>query len=259
MKTKKIYICEDTVEGIFTAIYDAWSSRYGHDNIYIEVQTATGEGYTMELFSEYINVKTDDGKAEKVAVSIRNKISLEAYEMVCNAAWSDTEGKGDTIYRFLILGFAMGNKVVDYLSNDVVMNIFAMNRNVGNEAHHILGFLRFKQTKGNILLAKLRPRNDILLLIAPHFADRFGTENFIIYDEKRKSAILHRSGYSWVYTNADNLNLDLLDDLSDQEKEFQILWKTFFETIAIEERKNPGLQRNNMPKRFRSNMTEFNV
>ena len=35
------------------------------------------------------------------------------------------------------------------------------------------------------------------------------------------------------------------------------MWKTFFETISIEERRNPRCQRNMLPLRYRKYMTEF--
>lgn len=256
MKTKRIYLCEDDIESIFTSIYDAWNSRYGHENIRIEVLCGKS-GYNIELFSEYINVEAEEEKARKVARSIREKISEEAYEMVCKAGCSESREKGDIIYRFLILGFSMGSRVTDCFGNEVVMNLFTLNRNVGNEAHHILGFLRFTELRNGILFARLNPKNDILQLIAPHFSDRFGSENFLIYDEGRNTAVLHQKGYPWVFTDARDLNLDKLQELSEEEEGFQILWKTFFETIAIEERKNTGLQRNNLPLRFRGNMLEF--
>ncbi|MGB8450983.1 MAG: TIGR03915 family putative DNA repair protein [Anaerocolumna sp.] len=257
MITKKIFICEDSIDGIFTAIYEAWSSRYGHDNIRIQVKSGNNENFNIELFSEYIYVTENEEKAVKVTKAIKEKISEEAFEMVCHAVLSDEVLKGDMIYRFLILGFSIGSKVVDFLSNDIVLNIFNLNRNVGNEAHHFLGFLRFTESKNNILLARIKPKNDILRLIAPHFSDRLNTENFVIYDEKRKTAVIHRSGFPWIYVWADELNMDKFQELSDQEEEFQLLWKTFFNTIAIEERKNTNLQRNNLPLRFRSNMLEF--
>jgi probable DNA metabolism protein len=56
---------------------------------------------------------------------------------------------------------------------------------------------------------------------------------------------------------AESLNLNKFIEYSDKEEEFQALWKTFFDSIAINERKNIKLQQNNMPGRFRSNMTEF--
>ena len=42
-----------------------------------------------------------------------------------------------------------------------------------------------------------------------------------------------------------------------EEKEWEKLWKTFFTTIAIEQRKNLDCQRNHLPLRFRPLMTEF--
>ena len=44
-----VFVCEDSPEGIFTGVYDAWSSRLGHENVRLEVQ---GE-YNYSLFSEY--------------------------------------------------------------------------------------------------------------------------------------------------------------------------------------------------------------
>ncbi|MDF2589735.1 MAG: hypothetical protein K0S41_3576 [Anaerocolumna sp.] len=257
MSNKKIFVCEDSIEGIFTAIYDAWSSKNGHDNNKIEINTYGSEYNNLELFSEYINVLPDNEKVIKVANSIKNKISEEAYEMVCRAVLSNNPFKGDVIYRFLILGFSIGPKVIDHLTDNAVMSVFEMNRNVGFEAHHFTGFLRFSETKGNILFSKINPKNDIIRLIAPHFTDRLQNENFIIYDEKRHTAIIHRSGFPWVFTNAEDLNIERLNENSIEEDEFRALWTTFFETIAIEERKNLKLQRNNLPLRFRDNMIEF--
>lgn len=258
MKNKRIYTCEDSAEGIFTAIYDAWSSRYGHEYNRIEVSMDHENGRNMELFSEYIYVKTDEEKVLKVAKAIKEKISMEAYDMVCHGIWSENAEKADIVYRFLILGFSMGAKVVNHLGNDTVMSLFEMNRNVSNEVHHYLGFLRFKEINNRILLAKINPKNDIVRLIAPHFSDRLSNENFIIYDEKRKTFIIHKAGYPWIYTIGDHLNLDNIENLSDAEEDFQSLWKTFFETIGIEARINHKLQRNNLPLRFRNHMTEFN-
>ena len=46
---------------------------------------------------------------------------------------------------------------------------------------------------------------------------------------------------------------------SGKEEEYPNLWKAFFESIAIEERRNERLQNTLLPKRFRSMMTEFQV
>ena len=114
MNNLKIFQCENSIDGIFSAIYQAWSSGYGHANIRIEEQSENDNYTNITLFSDYIIVKTDFEQAMKVSQSIKSKISLEAYEMVCRVALSNYQSKGDLIYRFLILGFHVGSKVVGY-------------------------------------------------------------------------------------------------------------------------------------------------
>jgi probable DNA metabolism protein len=257
MKNKRIYICEDNIESIFTAIYDAWDSRYGHDNIRLDMETNTDLGYTMELFSDYIYVEADMNKAEKVARSIQQKISGQAYDMVCNGICSESIYKADIIYRFLIQGFIIGRKVVDHLANDSVMKLFELDRKYSRERHHFLGFLRFLETKNHVLVAKIKPSNDIIRSIAEHFAERLPNEDFIIYDEGRNTAIVHRSGYGYIYIKTEDTDINKFMETTEKEEEYVLLWKTFFESIAIKERKNLNLQRNNLPKKYRTNMTEF--
>ena len=42
----------------------------------------------------------------------------------------------------------------------------------------------------------------------------------------------------------------------DDGQQWEDLWRTFVDHIAIEPRRNPGLQRNLMPLWYRKNMTE---
>jgi len=79
----------------------------------------------------------------------------------------------------------------------------------------------------------------------------------MIYDEGRQLAVLHKKGSPCVLTDASNLNADMITDYSSMELEYQKLWKGFFESIAIDARKNPALQNQNLPKRFRKDIVEF--
>lgn len=255
MKTIRILLCEDTLEGIFTAIYEAYLSRYGHDYIKISEQ----ESGNLELFSEYVKIPSEDEKAFKVMQSIKDKISVEAYEMIYRCAMSNVSGKADAIYRFLILGYQMGAKVVDYLTNDAVNQIFVCNRKVNNEVLHYLGFVRFVQLKNSILYARIHPANHILTLIAPHFSERLAGENWMIYDDTRQVAIIHRANFPWFITPAKELNFEQMKEFSDDEERMQALWTRFTHTISITERENKNLQRQNLPKRYRDFMPEFSV
>lgn len=174
-----IFVCEDSVDGIFTAVYDAWASGFGHANVKLQIE---GE-CNLELFSDYIPVTTDYEKSEKVARSVRRKISEEAFFMIYRTCFSFDTEKADAIYRFLLWGFRYGSKVVSMLAEPAVHRVFELQRKVNNEHHQFIEFLRFREIENHILLGKIHPKCNVVPLIAEHFADRFSGENWIIYDQ----------------------------------------------------------------------------
>lgn len=254
----RVYLCEDSVDGIFTGVYDAWASRLGHDN----VRLLAGEEediYELELFCDYQTVPPDPDKALKVLNTVRKKISEHAADMLVRACCCGDREKADHIYRFIVLGLKVGRRAADQLTDPHVMSIFEMNRQVGNEAHHYLGFLRFAQAGEGVLFARFAPKSDITAIVAPHFADRLPGENFVICDIGRKKAAVHPSFSTWFLTEVPDELLLKMEQFSDHGDEYRNLWCVFFQTICIDERRNDRLQNTMLPKRFRSLMTEFQL
>lgn len=250
---KTIFLCEDTPDGIYTAIYDAWASRLGHDHVKLAIN---GEG-NLELFAQYREVPADYEKAVKVARSVQMKISGEAYHMMYKAVMSDQPDKADAAYRFLIDGFKYGARIVNMLGNPAVARIFELNRKVSGEQHLFVEFIRFVELNNGILLGKIAPKSNVVPLVAPHFADRFSGENWMIYDENRRLAAVHESGRPWVLMDTKGTEWEALCEKTENEDVYVTLWKIFHRTIAIKERENPACQRNHMPLWYRKNMTEF--
>jgi len=248
---KTIYLCEDNLESILTGVYDAWASRKGHSRVKLKLDQVD----TLELFADYVTVEADGDKAEKLRRSIQKKISMEAWEVVYRAAMSEQDTKADDIYRFLVGGFYYGSRVLDMMAEPAVMRLVEINRAVGNEAHFTREFLRFDEREGGILLGRIHPKNHVLTLVMPHFADRLSGENFMILDTGRSVAGIHPANQPWYITELSREDAEQL--LAVKRDEYRDLWKTFFHAIAIEARKNPKLQRNMMPLRYREFMTEF--
>lgn len=171
IKEEYIFVCEDSVDGILTAVYNAWASKYGHNKIRIEVKV---EEYNYRLFSTYIPVNTDANKVEKVINTIRKKISKTFLENILRAAYSCNPNKGTELYRCIRLGLYYGQDILSNYSIPCIQAVFEMNRAVANERHHYLGFLRFSELRDRILYAKINPKNNILTLLAPHFVDKIG-------------------------------------------------------------------------------------
>lgn len=245
-----IYECDDTTEGIFTAIYKAWEKGTQCTDVRVR---STNDNYS--LFENIINVTTDYEIADKVLRSIRKKLSDDILFYIYRASLSFADDKASVIYHYLQKAFRCGRSIVNALSDETVMRIFELDRQVGTEAHKYLGFVRFEELENGVLSSCIAPKSNILPLIADHFADRLHNENWIILDTKRTLATLHQAGIGYTFAH-DITETQLLSfsALSAKEKEFQALWSRFIHTIAIEPRTNLELQRNMMPLRYRTYM-----
>lgn len=248
-----IYECPDEFNGILCGVYDAWMSRLGHEHVKLALR---GRG-NLEMFAEYRAVEESEDKLDKVIQAIRKKISAEAYMWIYNAALSFEEEKADRIYRFLIEGFRFGAGITKQIHIPAVYELFRLNRAVANEAHLLKEFVRFSQMEEGILFSEIGPKNDVLSLLAPHFADRLMEERWIIYDEHRKKAVVYDSRTGWVILSMDDETWQTKLKTENDGLAYQRLWQTFYESVAIKERENYVCQRGHLPVRFRRYMTEF--
>ncbi len=250
-----IYLCEDSIEGIFTAVYDAFAERRGHGRNHIQIAS---QYYNQELLTTYITVLTDYEKAVKVARTIQDKIGDDVYEFIQKASVSADVEKADAIYRVTILALKMGKKVLSYLTEPNVAFLMELERSTNNEIQKLLQFLRFEELKNGFLFARINPKCAILPYLAEHFSDRFSGENWIIVDTVRGSMLIHEihKGCSLMTTN--DIDFDsFTPEYSENEELWRKLWKTFVDSIAIKERINPRLQMQMLPLRFRKYMKEF--
>lgn len=252
---EKYIVCEDSLEGIFTAIYDAYALREGHEHIHIQV----GGEDNYRLFATYLYSNPDYVKTDKVVRTLKSRLGEEVYLAICRAAASFYPDKGEAVYRTVVDGITAGSgrRTMENLRNPYITRTFELARYTGNEAHHEIEFLRFKELRQGILYAKIGPRNNVVAFIMPHFADRLATENFMIHDEKRDLFGVHPAGKEWYLVSGTEKTVQETLQWSKEEMRYQELFTLFHETIAIKERRNKRLQQQMLPLRFQDYMVEF--
>lgn len=248
-------ICEDSLEGIFTGIYNAYLKKKPYEQIHL----CLGEEENYRLFAVYEQCLPDEVKAAKVAKTVLREFGNGAYMAICRALASEEADKGEAVYRTVAAGLSMKNKrqVMGNLQNPYVHRVFELARFTANEAHYHVEFLRFRELESGILYAPIGPKNNLITFIVPHFADRLPQENFVIHDKIRNIFALHPAGKDWYLVYGDDKLRQEKFVFSEGEKKYRELFTHFFHTIPVEERKNKGLQRNMLPLRYRDYMTEF--
>lgn len=252
---EKYLICEDSLEGIFTGIYEAYALKEDHACLHIQI----GEEENLRLFAVYINIEPDAEKAAKVARTIGRRLGEEVYLDICRAIASREGEKGEAVYKTVVKGLRMkeGRQVMGNLSDPYIYKVFELSRNTANEVHHWKEFLRFQELESGILFSRIGPKSNVITFLMPHFTDRLPLLNFIIYDETRGIFAVHPASKEWyIVTNAE-LSGEMMSRYSEKELEYQELFTYFCHKIAIKERINPKLQRNMLPLWFQDYMVEF--
>ena len=257
-----IYVCEDSLTGIFSGIYEVWKRKMTAEEAGLEVE----DSFERRLFCEYIFCKAEERKALAVIRMIQKNLGADVYEKISYALLSADRRKAEMVFRAMLEAKKLSRKdrLMEHSGNEAVRAVFGMYRQVANEAHHYKGFVRFRELKNKTLFAKIEPKHAVLPCIAEHFADRFPQENWIIYDKTHEVFLIHEKGKRYYFLQqymcmkGDSGSAQkIAGGFSEEEMDYEALWKGFVQSISVAERENRALQNQNLPLRFRTNLVEF--
>ena len=162
------------------------------------------------------------------------------------------EDKEIRIYRLVAKLLRDGPGFLRDFSDETLHPVAAAVRHLNGEAHLLKGFVRFSEL-GGVLGSEIEPKNRVLPILRGHFCSRYQNEKFFIYDRTHHEALFYAAGKAVIRPLADFQ----MAPPDETEANYRLLWKRFYDTIAIKERENPRLRMSNMPKRYWNTMTEF--
>ncbi len=213
----------------------------------------SAEPLQNDLFRTIISVASDENRGEKMLAAIASRISPDSCRLLWQAFLSEAPGVELLLWRYLSFGRTTGVKCDRFLAHPAVGPVHRLANSVGQEAHRLMGIIRFQETAGGQWYALVEPAYQVLELIAPHFAARCSDMNWLIHDRRRSLAVAWNK-QEWRLTRFDAQGVP---PLSADEKAWSTIWRGYFAAIAIPERANLRLQQQHLPHRFRKYLTEL--
>ena len=268
----QVYVFDNTLDGLLTAVFDSFF-------LHQQPEMLLGEGEQLPLFAEEPHVVvTDSGKAARVWKGLEKHLSVEGLRMIAVSWLSEERTLNQPLFNFICKVFRQkvgdsSSSATDYLSlerNASDADVLAVRnscRRVLHEQLRMKQFIRFQKAKDGTYLAVVSPDHNVLSLITHHFQDRFNDQPWLIYDAKRHYGYYYDGSAEPIHITFEDesaVPFDLtngkLDDdvLSENDRIFQDLWRTYFKAICIKERMNPKKQLSDMPRRYWKYMTEKN-
>ncbi|MEG6584820.1 TIGR03915 family putative DNA repair protein [Dendrosporobacter sp. 1207_IL3150] len=247
IKSNLVYRYDGSFDGLLCCVFESYDKKEIPEDIILPEESS------LLLFSEKVIV-TDSDKANRVLVSIPQKIGLAALDFIRHAFLTCLPKKELRILQFLRLGYRCGPAVMQMITDETVDTLLKAVRHLERESHLFKGFVRFS-VMNKVLVAEIEPKNFVLPLLVQHFCERFPEERFLIYDKKHGMALVYKP-YKSMVIPIEELELPEPDE---EEQAYRELWRLFYNTIAIEGRENPQCRMGHMPKRYWKYLTEFAV
>ncbi len=241
------YVYDGSFPGFLSVVYCAY-----HDGT-SRVESISPYDGNRDLFGMEAQVATDFGHAERVADAFCRKCGKDAFRWMYHAFLCD-DGSEDFLFDYIVRGFRLGKRIYAYSGDPWMWNVLSRSQKTGNEAEKFRGILRFSELAEGMLYAEIRPTHHVLPLIAGHFRRRMAGEEWAIHDMGRRLAVYY-DRKELILVHVENPSGRLL--FSGEEKNFRKLWRDYWSHMAIEERKNPVLQRSFLPKKYWGFLTEM--
>ncbi len=240
---------DGTFDGLLTLVFESFRLKVVPDLI------VNGGDQGLTLFDRPLFIAAEAEKAERVWKRVKERTSDEGAYRLYMVYLSEMADAPQLIYRYIRHMTESRHNIETDFAHPAVTDVLKIHRKVMREAHRIQMFTRFQQTAVNSYYASFAPKYNVLPVSIAHFRDRFAGQEWVIYDLLRNFGFHHCNGeierISFEALPASVLTGNLDDKfLHPDEKQFRKLWKEYYHSISIENRKNPKLHRQLLPKRF---------
>ncbi|HBF87938.1 MAG TPA: DNA metabolism protein [Bacteroidales bacterium] len=245
-----IFIYDKTFEGLLTLVFDAYESKLSPDII-----VGDSEPFQESFFDIKHVVTSSTSKSNRVLNLLEKKLSKKAQLMIFRTFLSNQSNIEKLIFDYLKLCIDSRFCIEHNYRESCVIDLKKVDQRVSLEAMKMISFVRFQKTSDEMFYATIDPDNNVLPLMVKHFKNRYANQKWIIYDSKRKYGIYYDL-YSTQEIFIENFDANKLNGklnnnlLSEDDVEYQNLWKKYYKSINIEERKNSKQQLRLMPRRY---------
>jgi probable DNA metabolism protein len=238
-----IYNINKGLTEFFTAVFYAYSKK---DSI-----ICADNNIQLNLNDEIIDIIAEIDKAERV-INFISKYDRSVILDIKMLFRSDDRDIYQIAFDYIKQLVKEKQKIREYLSNPYVILFNEKLKKIWNEVHRFTGFIRFMENDSGIFYSHYQPDYDITELLMPHFISRYKKMPFVIHDTNRNILGMYNGEISKIVKSEQTLTVYL----SDNESNFTKLWKLYYDTVNIKERKNTKQMKSYMPVRYWKNMPE---
>ena len=250
-----VYVFDGSFQGLLTAIFESFSRKQNAVKLTEEYRFEPG------FFDDVVRIHTEPNQAERVWLGLKKKIGTEGQQRFYQAFLSENSMVLQHLFNFAQYVFCSPDGYAENYGNADVLAITQAAQKVHREKHRMEAFVRFKKHQNGLFMAAICPDFNVLPLICLHFENRYADQPWVIYDERRNYGIYYDGNTICEVLLAHKpralTKQDVMENgLDNQERLYATLWRDYFRSTNIAERRNRKLHLQHVPKRYWRYLTE---
>lgn len=247
---------DGTYEGLLTVVFECYRLKLAPTVI-----KPSGAAPKSLFTSQHpIEVTTDNASAKRVVAGIRKYGLQQAVMDIYKTFLSEDSNREMVIFGYLRLLFSIQKPINTRYHVSEVLRVSQLVKQMRREVHRMHAFVRFQELADGLFFAPIEPDFDVLPVTYQHFKARYASMQWCIYDIKRDYGVLYngQTVEEVKLEEAKALNSVQLPAalLSGKEQDYQQLWRDYFNSTNIIERKNIKLHLRHVPTRYWKYLTE---
>lgn len=239
-----VFLYDGSFQGFLCCIFESYAKKEVPAAIY-------GDEDSAPLLFATRTICTETEHASRVLHGIAKR-SPYGLELIRRGFLTCMESRDLHLYRLCIKLFQEGPDFLNNMADDTLYPVLKAVRFLGAEAQKYRGFVRFSDF-GGVLGAEIEPKNQVLPILRSHFCGRYQNEQFFIYDRTHEEILLYAERKATI-APLEHFQMAPPDT---EERCYRILWKRFYDTVAIQERISSKRRMRQMPKRYWHMLTEL--
>lgn len=251
-----LMIFDGSWTGLLTAVFEAFERKI------FKAKIISQQYYTENIFDTPIQVESQSHKAERVWKGLNEKLDTTSKKHFFYTYLSEQPDAFQHLFDYAVYIFTSKENVSKNYGHPDVLAISQIAKNVSRESHRMKAFIRFERWNDLTYFALIQPDFNVIPIIAKHFKNRYADQKWIIYDKKRHYGIFYD------FQNIVEVSFDFVDrqyqsslliqavEADPLQEKYELLWKDYFKSTNILERKNMKLHIKHVPKRYWRFLTE---
>lgn len=250
-----IYIFDGSFYGWLCCVFECFEMKEWHAKVMDEKR------HQPDMFQSERLIYTDVNNATRVLRALEKKFGTQMVKDIYRAFLSEDVQAWQAAFYLVRNLFQGYSDIINDFGDSKVLYFHQTLKKVQRESHRMKAFVRFSKSNDGLFFSLIAPDFNVLPLIVSFFKNRYADQVWLLYDVKRTYGFYYDKKIVTEVKvndqpNVSNVLTEKTIDLDENDLLYQNLWKQYFKSTNIVERKNIRLHLQHVPKRYWNYLVE---